>query len=191
VPIWFRNADRRWPFLWEDSSQPAARWHGLGEGPAQYLADTPDGAWAEFLRHEEITDPEELAGVTRHLWAIELPGNEDEPAAPRLRPSVLKGGLDSYPHCQDEARRLRADGATSLEAPSAALRDGTARGEFTRAGLVEADPRDGRVRVLYGPRPNVPGWLCADGRPSERILSLVRQLTTTPRGRWQSTRSAS
>jgi len=95
VPLWFRNADRRWPFLWEDSSQPPARWHGPGEGPAQYLADTPDGAWAEFLRHEEIIDPADVSGVRRHLWAIELPGNEPVPEAPGLLPAVLRlrGGL--------------------------------------------------------------------------------------------------
>jgi RES domain len=176
VPIWFRNVDRRWPFLWEDASQPPARWHGAGEGPAQYLADTPDGAWAEFLRHEEITEAADLEGITRHLWAIEVPDDEEEPVPPQLRPRILKGGLESYAQCQDEARRLRAEGATSLEAPSAALQDGSARGEFTRAGLVEADTREGRVRVLYGPRPDVRGWLCADGRPSERLLALVRHL---------------
>jgi hypothetical protein len=49
--------------LWEAASQPAARWHADGEGPAQYLADTPVGAWAEFLRHEGITDEADLSGV--------------------------------------------------------------------------------------------------------------------------------
>jgi hypothetical protein len=177
LPIWFRNVDRRWPFLWEDSSQPPGRWHATGEGPAQYLADTPDGAWAEFLRHEEITDPADLEGIARHLWAIELPHDEAEPSAPDLRPGVLRGGLDSYPRCQGEARRLRAGGATSLEAPSAALHDGAARGENTLGGLVEADPRNGRVRVLFGARPNLRGWLCSrDGSPGERLLPLVRHL---------------
>ena len=33
VAIWFRNADSRWPFLWQDASQPPARWHaGRGAG---------------------------------------------------------------------------------------------------------------------------------------------------------------
>ena len=49
--IAFRQVDARYPFLWEDGSQPAGRWHGDGEGPAHYFADTPDGALAEFLRH--------------------------------------------------------------------------------------------------------------------------------------------
>lgn len=91
--ICFRNVDTRWPFLWEDATQPPARWHGVGEGPAQYLADTPDGAWAEFLRHEEIDDPTDLAGVRRHLWAVEVP--DDEPfEVPELADDVLRGGLD-------------------------------------------------------------------------------------------------
>ena len=175
--MWFRHADRRWPFLWEDSSQPPARWHGAGEGPAQYLADTPDGAWAEFLRHEEIIDPADLSGIRRHLWAIELPDDEPIPEAPGLPPAVLRGGLDSYPECREEARRLRANGAASLEAPSAALVEGGAHGEFTRGGLVDADPREGHVRVLYGERPDLRGWLCAgEGHPNERLLALVRPL---------------
>jgi RES domain len=177
MPIWFRHADRRWPFLWEHASQPPARWHGPGEGPAQYLADTPDGAWAEFLRHEEITDPADLPGIERHLWAVELPPDEPEPRTPELTADALRGGLDSYAECQREARRLRDSGATSLQAPSAALVEAGARGQLTRAGLVEAAGRDGRVRVLYGSRPDLRGWLCARaGRPSERLLPLVRPL---------------
>jgi hypothetical protein len=54
--IVYRHADARFPFLWEGASQPPARWHGPGEGPVQYFADTPDGARAEFLRHEGIVE---------------------------------------------------------------------------------------------------------------------------------------
>ena len=42
--ILFRHADPRRPFFWESSVQPAGRWHAAGDGPVQYLADTPDGA---------------------------------------------------------------------------------------------------------------------------------------------------
>src|SRR6202011_1235998 len=73
--IVYRHADPRFPFLWESVDQPAARWHGPGEGPVQYFADTPDGAWAKFLRHEGITKESELANVRRALWAIEVPDN--------------------------------------------------------------------------------------------------------------------
>ena len=70
--IGFRHADIRLPFLWEGPDQPPGRWHGEGEGPVHYFADTPDGAWAEFLRHEGITDPDDLDTVRRALWAVEL-----------------------------------------------------------------------------------------------------------------------
>jgi hypothetical protein len=174
--IWFRNADRRWPFLWEDATQPEARWHDTGEGPAQYLADTPDGAWAEFLRHEEISDPADLEGIQRNLWAVEVPDGEARVRL-RLAGGVMRGGLSTYPTCQAEARRLRGAGATALDAPSAALLDGGARGEFVRGGLVEATDRDAQVLVLFGARESLRGWLCAsDGRPRERLLALVRPL---------------
>src|SRR5262249_12367623 len=70
--IGFRHTDPRFPFLWEEASQPAARWHAAGEGPVHYFCDTPDGAWAEFLRHEEITDPADLITIRRTIWAVDL-----------------------------------------------------------------------------------------------------------------------
>src|SRR5437588_485926 len=98
MTIVFRNADSRYPFLWETSAQPPARWHGPGEGPAQYVADTPDGAWAEFLRHEEITDPDDVAGVARSLWAIEV-GDDELDGAALIDDPRSAGGLSSYPAC--------------------------------------------------------------------------------------------
>jgi hypothetical protein len=37
-----------------------------------YFTDTPDGAWAEFLRHEAIFDPEDLLTVRRAPWAVDI-----------------------------------------------------------------------------------------------------------------------
>jgi hypothetical protein len=53
--IVYRQADLRFLFFWESADEFPACWHGAGESPVQYFADTPDGAWAEFLRHEGIT----------------------------------------------------------------------------------------------------------------------------------------
>src|SRR5205823_2277822 len=45
-----------------------------GDGPAQYFADTPVGAWAEFLRHEGITDEADLLqSCPRDNWASAEP----------------------------------------------------------------------------------------------------------------------
>ncbi|MCY4497903.1 MAG: hypothetical protein OXC14_11510 [Rhodospirillaceae bacterium] len=36
------------------------------------FCDTPDGAWAEFQRHEEIHDPEDFLTIRRALWAVDI-----------------------------------------------------------------------------------------------------------------------
>jgi hypothetical protein len=174
--IVFRHADPSLPFLWEDAAQPAGRWHAEGEGPAHCFADTPDGAWAEFLRHEEITDPDDLAHVRRAIWAVEIP--DDEPAAqPELDAAILTGGLRSYEPCQAEARRLRAAGASRLEAPSAALAPGSAHGHRVDNGLQPGPPRDPHTIVLFGPRPAIVGWQAVyEGRPAAELLARVRKL---------------
>jgi hypothetical protein len=88
--IVYRHGDPRFPFLWETPNQPTARWHIAGESPAHYLADTPDGAWAEFLRHEGITEPADLEGIRRTLWAIEL--KRPPSLTSHLPPQVLTEG---------------------------------------------------------------------------------------------------
>jgi hypothetical protein len=152
--IVYRHADPRFPFLWEGLDQPPARWHVPGEGPVHYFADTPDGAWAEFLRHEGITNESELVNMRRALWAIELP-EEFSPGIPRLPEPVLTGGIETYEACQKEARRLRAEGVEALRLPSAAVLRGGARGWRVEGGLQLAAERNGLVFVVFGARPDL------------------------------------
>ncbi len=175
--IVYRHADPRYPFLWGSSQQPPARWHGAGEGPVQYVSSSPDAAWAEFLRHEEITDPADLATINRSLWAIELP---DEPlASPKLPDATLVGGTTSYPFCRTEASRLRAGGAKGLVAPSAALDRRTGSGYRSDAGLRPGPRREESVIVLFGVRPDLVGWAaCYEGRPRPELIGRVRGLRT-------------
>jgi hypothetical protein len=174
--IAFRHCDSRLPFLWTSATQPSARWHGPSEGPANYFADTPVGAWAEFLRHEGITDAADLAGVERSLWAVEIP--EDGYEEPALLDVVLKGDVGTYPSCQSEAKRLRALGATRIEAPSAALVSGGASGWVVDPLISNSSSSgEGRVFVLYGPQPSLVGWPTVEaGSPPERILAFVQHL---------------
>jgi hypothetical protein len=173
--IGFRHCDPRFPFLWQLPSQPPARWHGAGEGPANYFADTPSGAWAEFLRHEGITDAADLAGVQRSLWAVALP--EQGYATPALPKSTLFGNEASYPACQAAARRLRTAGARRLDVRGAALLPGAAAGwRAGAAGTTRAAARDGHVWVLFGACDAV-GWVVVDGgAPPPQVLPLVRHL---------------
>lgn len=174
--IAFRRAGAGIPFLWETGTQPAARWHGPAEGPVHYFTDTPDGAWAEFLRHENITDPADLEGIRETVWAVELP-NELELASPDLDRAVLMGAPATYARCQAEARRLRAAGARGLRAPSAALAAREARGWRVAGGLRPGPDREPQVIVLFGPGSECIGWRAtAEGRPHPELLAKVRYL---------------
>lgn len=174
--ILYRHADARFPFLWESADQPPARWNDRGGGPVQYLADTPDGAWAEFLRHEGITEDFELVNVRRALWAVEVP-DALKAVAPGLPESALIGGIQSYKKCQAEARRLRDQGARALRTLSAALLPGSAGGWRVDGGLQPAAERDGTVLVLFDVRPDLVGWIAAfAARPRSDLLKCIRYL---------------
>jgi hypothetical protein len=176
--IVFRQIDARYPFLWEDATQPSGRWHAEGDGPAHYFADTPDGAWAEFLRHEEITDLADLATIRRQMWVIDI--GDGAAIEVRLPEAVLTGGPDTYPACQKEARRLRTRGAQRLTAPSAALKPGAARGTVVEHGVRLAPPRDGAVVVLFGSTADLVGWTAADqARPAVDVLDRVHHFTSS------------
>jgi hypothetical protein len=157
--IAFRQCDARCPSLWEGPAQPEGRWHASGEGPAHYFADTPDGAWADFLRHEEIHDPADLATIRRAIWAVDLGDSSSDPAArPDLPTGVMTGDRSTWPACQAAAHALRAAGRQRLDAPSPAL-------------------PDGRVFVLYGEPPELKlrGWIVAvDASPPPAVMRQVR-----------------
>ena len=172
--IAFRQVDARYLFLWEDSSQPAGRWHADGEGPAHYFADTPDGAWAELLRHEEITDPDDLRTIQRQMWAVEI----GDPSAERssLPAKLLTGGFETYPRCQAEARLVRGRGVGRIVATSAALKPGGARGLRFEGRAQPGHPRDGQTIVIFGLPRDLLGWVAASGaRPSVDLLDRVRR----------------
>ncbi len=100
------------------------------------------------------------------------------PAPPTARPNLpiatLTGARRTYSDCQHEAQRLRDSGEPGLLAPSAALRLGAARGQLVDRGLQPGPPRDGQVAVLFGPRPDLVGWLAAgEARPPDALLSKV------------------
>lgn len=172
--ISFRNADVDLPFLWESEAQPAQRWHATGDGPAHYLASTPDAAWGEFCRHQEIREPDDLAGIERALWAVEI--DDQEPMVePDLPTETVAGNEATYPGCQAEAGRLRGAGASGLRVPSAAIDPSTPSGWHVDDGLRPADPRPELTIVLFGLRADLTGWrACAPGRPAADLLSRVR-----------------
>lgn len=174
--ILYRQTDPNYPFLWEGTEQPTMRWHGQGHGPAHYFSTTADGAWAEFLRHEEITDPRDLEGIRgRAVWIVET---EEVPRTDiDLPDAVLSGGVDTWPQCQREAARLRRErGVAALRVPSAALRSPGAK-VFRVGGGVHTEDVATEVVVMYGPQPHLRAQLAALGRPHPTLLARVRPLT--------------
>lgn len=175
--IVFRHVHRAYPFLWEGRGQPQGRWNRDGEGPTHYFADTPDGAWAEFIRHEEITEPDDLGGVVRAIWAVEI--GDPPTARSNLDIRVLVGDRDSYAACQEEADAIRARGEVGLIAPSAALLDGNARGLRVEGGLQLGPTRDAAVVILFDARPDLLGWRAAIGRPSADLVARVHHFSSS------------
>ena len=170
----YRQCDSRYAFLWASARQPPGRWHGAGAGPVQYLANTSDGAWAELLRHEEIHELEDLDGIARALWAVDVP--ELPEAHPEVDDATVRGDEHSYPACQQEARRLRERGHDGLVAPSAALRNAEAT-SWRAAGEVNVPGAryPATVVALFGPRPDLEAWLMVDGgAPPSHVLGRVR-----------------
>lgn len=168
--IVFRHADPRFPFLREDSSQPAGRWNAAGE-LTHYFCDTPDGAWAEFLRHEEIDDPRDILTIRRALWAVEI--GQPPSLRPDLPGETLTGGLETWQACQRFAQGHRAN-TDGIITHSAALRPGGAHGWRVEAGVRPGPARDGQVIALFGPRPDLVGWKAAEeSRPGEELLADV------------------
>ena len=169
--IWYRHADPRYPFLWESADQPPARWHGEGEGPAHYLSDTAEGAWAEYLRHEEITELDDLRGIRRSIWAVEVPAREVRASAMiPVGPAVL-GGLASHQRCRRVARKVRRTGHSALRVAAAALVAGGAHGWHVDGGTEPAPDRTAMTLVLFGRRPDLVGWSAAHiAQPDPHIL---------------------
>ena len=168
--IVFRHADPRFPFLWEGATQPASRWNDAGD-LTHYFCDTPDGAWAEFLRHEEIRDPADVRTIRRALWAVEI--GEPPALQPDLPTATMTGDPASWSQCRRYAATHR-DEADGLIAPSAALQSGGARGWRVDQGMRPGPDRDGTVIALFGPRPDLVGWAAAaEGRPDEALLASV------------------
>ena len=143
----------------------------------QYFADTPASAWAELLRHEEITDPADLDGISTSLWAVRI--GDVEMHEPKLPLAALTSAPAGYELCRAEARRLRAAGVVRLVTVSAALQAGEAAGfHVGSAGLTRAAPRDGKVVVHFGVLPDAEGWCAADAaRPDTDLLGYIRPLS--------------
>ena len=170
----YRVADRRYPFVWVTADQPPGRWHAAGEGPCHYLASSAKGAWAEVIRHEEIVDVDDVLDLDLSLWGVETPRPTEEP---RLAHSTLTGDRGTYPACQEDGRRLRADGVGGLVAPTAAVLSGVAEQQSVgRDGSFVVTLVPTETVVWFGAPHTLVAMPAAEGHPDPGVLSDVRPL---------------
>lgn len=166
------------PF-WVRPNTTDERWHEVGEPPTQYLSSTPDGAWAELIRNENLRSEADLAFVQMPLWQAQIEqarvadyGDFETAEKAGLNPEILIS--DNQTACRQEGKRLRELGFAGILYPSAAL------------------PGEQNL-VLFGPRILLP-WgaprRLASGIPANRLTVGAPPSDLLPRVRHVGARHA-
>lgn len=121
----FRYSSYDVPF-WARPNTTDERWHAAGDGATQYLSATPDGAWAELIRNENLRSEADLSLVQMALWQAQI--EQARIADYRDFGTAEKAGLDpellisdEQSACRVEGRRLRENNFAGVLYPSAAL----------------------------------------------------------------------
>jgi RES domain-containing protein len=123
----FRYSSHDVPF-WVRPNTFAQRWNLPLEGPTQYWSSTPDGAWAEHIRFNDVRTETELDEVRIPVWVCRLSGIglldlRERNVCDRYGLSVRDLTADDWSACQRAATAMRADGVRGILSPSAALAD--------------------------------------------------------------------
>jgi len=179
----FRVCDRRYPFLWSAPGQKAGRWNQTGDAPpVLYLASSPLVAWAEWLRGQDINDPEDLEGVAAALWAVVIPEAWTEAQLPEVELSndvVMATDPQAIERRRQAMKTHKEKGAMGLRAPSAAMQDPSTHPCRRCSDGEEADdvlPETAAVLVLWCGAEQLAGWACVkEGRPSAEVLPFIRR----------------
>ncbi|MGE4425512.1 MAG: RES family NAD+ phosphorylase [Solirubrobacteraceae bacterium] len=170
--IAFRQTDYDVPF-WARSNGFPARWNAAGDPPTQYWSLHPDGAWAEYLRQEEVGDEEAAGRIRRTIWSCRVPRGmfvdlrEPETCETYgVAPEALVAP-DWLP-CQVLASRLRTDGCPGILSPCAALDGHT---NLTIFGAKRAIDWQRRPAL----RSQIPAAVVAVGRPPAGLVERVER----------------
>jgi RES domain-containing protein len=164
------------PFWARPNSRPG-RWNRVDGTSTQYWSLTPEAAWCELIRQENLTTDEELELVRMPMWVCRvLSGMVVDLRQPleRERFGITDEELidDNWDACQDLVLGLR-DRYRAVIAPCAAL------------------PHHANI-TMFGPRRAI-GWhkspalssvipatRVAIGRPPEGLLESVRRPAVQP-----------
>lgn len=169
VPFWARKNSR------------AGRWHHVGDPPTQYWSMSPEAAWAELIRAENLRTEEELDLVRMPLWACRAPsaGLVDLSSADsQSHHGITIDHLveDSWDACQELGRQIRSDGSPGVIAPCAALDGHHNVTIFGARRKIDWRDRPALARA-------VPATIVAIGRPPVGLLEQVRRRVTDDEAR--------
>jgi len=177
----FRVCDRRYPFLWSGPGQRSGRWNEQGNEPVDYLACSPLVAWAEWLRGQEITEPEDLDGVAAALWAVLTPEYWSDAELPEVDlpiEAVLSTDEGARQRRQRAIEHHKAKCALGVRALSAAIQSPFTHPCRRCSDAAEADdclPEPPQVFMLWCAAKQLAGWACVQaGRPSAELLPFVQ-----------------
>lgn len=172
----YRVVDVRYPPFWADPQQPQGRWHAQGDGPCHYLSTTPEGAWAEIIRHEALREAEDVQDLHRSLWVVESPEPpiDAHPDLPGTRALFRR----PWAQCQAAARALRDAGHHALWADSAALPKASARVRQVQTGRLRSGRRRSEVVAFFGVATahGLEAQHAADGHPDPQLTDRVQHL---------------
>jgi RES domain len=175
----FRYSNYDTPF-WAGPNTDAGRWHTAGSVATQYLSVTPDGAWAELIRHEGLTTEGSVAEVRMQIWVVRI--NQARIADYSTFTKAEEAGFaagalvsDDYTACQTEGARLRAEGYSGVLAPSASL-----------PNTVNLTLFGARLRASFASVPrlarSVPATVVAVGAPRRGLVAEARHFGATHPG---------
>jgi hypothetical protein len=162
--------------LWVRSNSTAHRWNRTREAPTQYLSLSPEGAWAELIRAEELTSAPTVRLVQMPMWVLQVHETHiadyetfEKAEAAGFPPEALVD--DDHERCRAEATRLREHGFRGVLTPSAALPGDVNLTLFGPRLAVEwGCGDDGRLSSF------IPAKQLAVGHPPDDLLARVRQV---------------
>lgn len=168
----FRYSSYDVPFWVKPNTRPG-RWNLANEAPTQYWSMTPDAAWAELIRAENLQTEQELDEVRMPIWASRVPaaGLIDlgvDATRERLGTSLAELSSEDWASCQQLGRELRHAGHLGVISPCAALEGHWNVTIFGPRRQIDWRDRPALART-------VPAAIAAVGRPPRGLLDRVRR----------------
>lgn len=172
--IAYRWSDYDTP-LWARPNSSAQRWNRTRETPTQYLSLSPEGAWAELIRAEDLASVADVRHVSMPLWALQVRETHvadyatfERAAAAGFPPEALVD--EDHERCRAEGTRLREHGFRGVLAPSAALPRAVSLTLFGARMAIAWDSGEDRRLASF-----LPARQLAVGRPPDDLLPRVRR----------------